>query len=141
MSAEKKCSKCGVMLPLESFATQGGMRKDIIRAACRKCHSAQTAARRAAVAADPSSRPKRHRTYVMRKYGITWAEYDVLFAEPVCRICGTTSDIAVDHDHVTGKVRGLLCGPHNRALGLFQDDPFLLREAAHYIEKFNKESV
>lgn len=40
-----------------------------------------------------------------------------------------------DHDHETGEMRDLLCGPCNQGLGCFQEDPVLLRAAAEYIER------
>ncbi len=43
--------------------------------------------------------------------------------------------LAVDHDHNTGKVRKLLCHNCNRALGLFKDNPELMRKAALYVEE------
>lgn len=41
----------------------------------------------------------------------------------------------IDHDHVTGRVRGLLCHPCNVAIGLMKDNPDTLRQAAKYLEK------
>jgi hypothetical protein len=75
-------------------------------------------------------------------YGITAEQYAALLAEQdgKCAICRTddwpSKDRAphVDHDHVTGRVRGLLCGICNNGLGSFRDDPARLRAAAEYLE-------
>jgi len=79
-----------------------------------------------------------------RKYGLTLADYDQMFADQDgrCGICGTQdpggpnrcSRFAVDHNHETGKVRALLCAHCNKGLGLFKDDPDLLRDATDYLE-------
>lgn len=41
--------------------------------------------------------------------------------------------LAIDHDHVSGHVRGLLCSHCNRAVGLFEDDPLVIKRAAEYV--------
>lgn len=51
-----------------------------------------------------------------------------------CAICQRPDRLVIDHDHKTGLMRGLLCYRHNTALGLFEDDPALLRLAALYLE-------
>ena len=50
-----------------------------------------------------------------------------------CVICGSAEPLVVDHDHVSGKVRGMLCNHCNRGLGHFRDDPTLLEFAAQYL--------
>lgn len=76
----------------------------------------------------------------LKKYGITPEEYDAMLDAQggVCGLCEQTCPtgqrLAVDHDHSTGKVRGLLCRTCNAGLGSLKDDPALLRRAAEYIE-------
>lgn len=50
-----------------------------------------------------------------------------------CEICKETRKLCRDHDHKTGKDRGLLCHNCNKALGLFQDNFLILFEAAKYL--------
>ena len=72
------------------------------------------------------------------KYGLTRDELSALLAQhDVCAICGTDQwgrkGPQVDHDHATGKVRGVLCNNCNQGLGRFADDPTRLRAAAEYL--------
>lgn len=50
-----------------------------------------------------------------------------------CVICGSNETLVVDHDHRSGKIRGMLCNHCNRGLGHFRDDPTLLEFAAQYL--------
>jgi Autographiviridae endonuclease VII len=74
-----------------------------------------------------------------KKYGLTRDEYEKLLTEQggLCIICGDEvgEALRVDHDHTTGKVRGLLCSSCNTGLGYFYDNPESLRKAAWYLEK------
>lgn len=87
--------------------------------------------------------PLAYRDKVMRrKYGIALAEFNALLAAQGdgCAICTEAvnpdaNSLAVDHCHATGKVRGVLCGRCNKALGLFRDDPALLKRAVIYLGK------
>jgi hypothetical protein len=53
-----------------------------------------------------------------------------------CHQAGLGKAFDVDHDHTTGKIRGLLCNACNTALGLMGDDPSRLRRAADYIDEY-----
>jgi hypothetical protein len=55
-----------------------------------------------------------------------------------CVICGSDEPLVVDHDHKTGKVRGMLCSHCNRGLGHFRDDPELMEFAAIYIREMSE---
>ena len=72
-------------------------------------------------------------------YRLTPEEWETIFQYQggVCAITGKTGKkrLSTDHDHSTGKVRGLLAFRVNRALSAFNDDPALLRKAADYLEK------
>jgi predicted nucleic acid-binding Zn ribbon protein len=72
------------------------------------------------------------------KYGLSPVELRTLLDQHnVCAICRTANwgrkGPQVDHDHATGKVRGVLCGNCNNGLGRFRDDPAILRAAAEYV--------
>jgi hypothetical protein len=92
------------------------------------------------------------------KFGITAEDYNLIKKSQggVCAICEGVSDtrrrgtvdgknvemsLAVDHNHKTGKVRGLLCTGCNTSLGKFKDNPALLRKAIQYLEKSEEYNV
>jgi hypothetical protein len=84
-------------------------------------------------------RVSNRKSYLKRTYGISVGEYDEMLAaqQGVCAICGRTprDDISlhVDHCHVTGRLRGLLCFRCNNGLGDFGHDPALLEAALGYL--------
>ena len=76
-----------------------------------------------------------------KKYGITIEDYNRLFEEHdgCCAICGRhqtelVRKLHIDHDHNTGKIRGLLCYNCNDGLGRFRDNPELLNKAVEYLQ-------
>lgn len=81
--------------------------------------------------------PLHTKNYIFaRTYGITLQEYEALstYQKNQCAICKNLSEnLHVDHDHISGNVRGLLCGICNRALGGFRDDPEILINARDYL--------
>lgn len=90
--------------------------------------------------------PQKRKEYTKRgkvwsKYRIRWHQKEAMFLEQGnrCAICRSSSpgvkDWCVDHDHETGKVRGILCNNCNGALGLFKDDPDVMELAAEYIRR------
>jgi hypothetical protein len=83
-------------------------------------------------------------TSLKYKFGISIEEYNDLLSlqEGKCAICGSietgrsdTKYLHVDHDHLSGKVRGLLCNKCNIGIGLFNDDIFRLKKAIIYLER------
>lgn len=82
---------------------------------------------------------RNHGRQIESKYGITAEDYAALLAYQggKCFICerarGVRRRLAVDHNHVTGEVRGLLCSKCNQMLGEARDNPEFFRRAAHYL--------
>ena len=89
----------------------------------------------------PGDDPARKRNHHLeKKYGITAEQFDEMVAQQggACAACGCvpvptedgrTNKLHVDHDHKTNKVRGLLCGPCNRAIGFIEHDLYEARLA------------
>lgn len=80
-------------------------------------------------------------------YGITLDYYNTMFNEQngCCKICGRPEDskrpydnnpskLCIDHDHKTGKIRGLLCKQCNLGLGAFDDKTEFLSSAIEYLK-------
>jgi hypothetical protein len=112
------------------------------REAKRQQAAVLTPEQRKTLNANQRARYKSHRKHEYRKlrYGITAAEYQKLFEQQdgLCAICSdppSKYELCVDHDHETGKVRGLLCRPCNSALGLLEDRLDLVLRAAGYLWK------
>lgn len=156
-SQTKLCSRCKEYKPVSMFTPADGT-KDGYYTYCRKCNSARqmeiynldrkaNAAKRLVFyhankdAYKLYNQSKRLRT----QYGMTEEDYLVLLDKQSgkCAICGTTQPkgngnrMKVDHDHATGKVRGLLCNACNTAIGFAGDNPERLRVMATYLEEHN----
>lgn len=84
------------------------------------------------------------RKWQLEKYGLTSEQLNELEnkQDHKCAICkktnmkeGVRKRLCVDHDHQTGRVRGLLCDSCNRGIGLLKDDPDLLEVALQYLRE------
>lgn len=99
----------------------------------------RVAANREAFLASGGKKIADRRSHLKRRYGMTLEEYDAMLEAQGggCFICGRPprEDISlhVDHDHSTGKVRGILCFCCNNALADFREDPTLFAKAAAYL--------
>jgi hypothetical protein len=121
VTSQHECVDCAA-LPVDDRpnrprpATKGGPRS-------RRCY-------RHWKAKQDADRKARHDSRVVKTYGLQPGEYEELLAFqggtcaiPSCKANGKARRLAVDHDHVTGEPRGILCGPHNRDLvGKFAND-------------------
>ncbi len=86
----------------------------------------------------PTEHGSEHAKRIKLNYGLSVDEYNIMLKqqEGCCAICQLRCKrgrLAVDHDHDTGVVRGLLCLSCNTALGQFRDSPAVLERAFKYL--------
>jgi hypothetical protein len=111
-----------------------------------QCKACVSIANRKWRAANPEKKKAQNRShnpsrdyyrYGVRKYGLTEQTYEqMLLAQcGLCAICSQPCErrLSVDHDHDTGRVRGLLCSGCNLGLGNFRDNPDFLARAIKYL--------
>lgn len=125
------CPQCDEIRSLSAFGSNRST-KDGLATYCRPCHNRVMAA----------NKVKNHgseRSYLLkyRFYGLTEDEVAGIVDRQasLCLICLRARPLHVDHDHVTGEVRGLICFPCNGALGQFRDVPAVIRGAVDYLER------
>lgn len=151
---EKTCNKCNRTLPIVNFRA-AKTTADRHHNACNDCE----ATRWKTWYAEDNDLKKiknsiRNKAYFktdngqenelrkkLRRYGITLEDYVQLLirCEGLCEICHENEAYAIDHDHTTGKVRGLLCNTCNLALGTFKDDKNLMSAAILYLDTYGAE--
>ena len=155
MGEIKKCTRCDIEKPFDAFHRDSKVR-DGYCSWCKACKNIarcdwavrnpdkQAAIRRNQRVRNPDKIALHDRKMNLKRYGLTLEEYDTLLGKQgnVCaiceKVCSSNKNLAVDHDHSLGLVRGLLCMKCNRSLGGFNDDPRLLLRALAYLENRNQ---
>ena len=139
----KRCSCCGISKHVSAFGLQKDSKrvgKFYPRAECKACRGAKEKQRTSQEPPEQKLRRKDKHRY--RTYGLTRDGYNQLFAsqEGRCAACNKhqadlPKALCVDHDHISLKVRGLLCANCNLALGLVHDDADRLLSLIEYIRR------
>lgn len=112
---------------------------------CKKCR--QSKYYKSHILKDKDAYLQRHRFYHKKTaYGLTKEEYEAMYTSQGgrCKICQKDfpplserkKAVVVDHNHLTGVVRGLLCQECNKALGCVKENPEILREMIRYLEMY-----
>lgn len=147
----KTCSKCVVPKDEEEFYLRSaeGVRwtycKECAKVAMRKNYHQNPGLHRIAGKKWRAKNPAQHRllnraSHLKRTYGLSLPEYEKMVVGQAgnCAICRDPMvEPHVDHCHSTGKIRGLLCGPCNHAIGSLKDSPLRCFLAASYLQKFS----
>jgi len=87
-----------------------------------------------------AANPEKRAAYIRKsRYGLTVEKYNDMLVEQNgnCAICQAHCKLVVDHDHVTKKVRGLLCNLCNRSLGSFKESQDILLRAIKYLRQYD----
>lgn len=128
------CRTCQIEKSISDFPTKKG--KPLLD--CRICHNAHY---RALYANNPKRRAniiaavnrRKHETRG-RQYGLSPDKYDEIRSRELCELCNVRKATCIDHDHVTGRVRGHLCISCNQALGVLGDTTDSLKRVVKYLE-------
>ena len=133
------CNACSALKPRDAFWTAKN-RPSGLQAFCKPCHARRKALGRSSTT--PAVRRSRNLRY---RFGITDEHFSLLLAaqQGKCAICDATEclpksgkrQLAIDHDHNTGQIRGLLCTRCNVGLGMFRDELALVERAVAYLSK------
>ena len=131
----KPCRECAETKSFDHFyAEHKGGKFVRYSSSCKECQRARSRAR---------TYEHRREGYLKNLYGLSIETYEALLAQQggKCAVCGSAfydklgRKMHVDHDHTTGIVRGILCGPCNSGLGHFKDSPDALRAAIDYLNR------
>jgi hypothetical protein len=122
----KRCSGCNIEKPWSEFPRNRNTR-DGLAFYCKACHNAKSRESKLRNNAGYSAYHRRHR------YGVTKEDIEALLTAQgdKCPICQTRP---LDHDHMTGEVRGILCSGCNGGLGQFKDNTVWLARAVLYLK-------
>ena len=141
MPTMKMCTICKTVKPFEDFYTNGIAQNRYNKniryrtSLCKDCSSKKN--KKYHTENRPKLTAQQLVSHRRRKYGINEEEYQamVLSQNNICAICNKPSDrtLHVDHDHITGKIRGLLCNSCNTGIGLFKEDVDSLANAIKYL--------
>ena len=138
---KKTCNRCKNEKTLDKFSKhpKGKYGKHPTCNDCRnKQHRIYYANNKEHIKQLPSRLNRNYRiSDLKRKFGITFEQFEllVILQNGLCAICRKKLDkhLAVDHDHKTGEIRGLLCTNCNVGLGHFRDSGELLQRAIDYL--------
>jgi len=134
----KTCIRCGEFKSLDNYHNKS-KNKDGLENSCKQCKALYHKERYKNPKVREMGR-KASRKHSMKKLGISQEEVDHFYEIQCsrCAICFITEKehgklLALDHNHATGKARGLLCQQCNTGLGNFKDDVGLLQKAMVYL--------
>lgn len=151
----KICTKCKHIKALVAFSPQSGgylgrlsRCKLCVAASMRRYRDNNRVEHNKKAVAWCAVNKKRVRGYSLkRKYGVSRSRFDsmLMAQDGVCAVCHRLNtfgrELCVDHNHKTGRVRGLLCHRCNTAIGFFGDDSNVIARAISYLAKHDNKGL
>lgn len=139
--AEKACTNCGRVKSIEEFARKK-IAADGRHSWCNSCKRLALNERRARDRLTPEGRRKQRAAGLRQWHDMTIQEFDVMWAAQggLCKACGEPlmdGKDHVDHDHKTGRIRGILCDACNRGLGYIRESASRAEGLAQYIRLYS----
>lgn len=140
----KQCSKCERVQPLANF-TSRPKTLDGLEYQCKDCRNQSIKEYRASNRSTVRSKSRQwYLERTLRGFGLSLENYQTLLdsQDGRCAICGKLEwykrpfRLAIDHNHRTGQMRGLLCSHCNKTLGILEKDDWLINAMA-YLEEYN----
>ena len=139
----RRCNNCGISKKPSGFGRQTDKGNSYLRATCKDCRTKTEKTRYQNLTSDQKLNNKNKE--LNRLYGISLEIYNemIIFQKSKCLGCGKhqlelEKALCVDHNHITGKVRGLLCAGCNIAIGTVKENPETLRQLAEYLESVSE---
>ena len=151
----KKCGHCGEIKPKEAFAKNSPSQRSRtgLKSWCRSCtasgylkwkaeHPEHKEKKKVASHRWYSENRERHATSQLKnRYGITPTQRAEMLtmqgdACAICHVSFSEKRVSIDHDHKTGRARGLLCARCNNWLAAIEDEKFLASALAYLKRRF-----
>lgn len=149
---EKRCAKCHQRLPHTTFAVVPRLSdcptcpRDMLCQPCRTLHTTELSQKEERRQQKALKRKEKAIEKVCRRYALAYTDFEKLLEiqQNRCAICHKLMEnlysekrrlLYIDHDHITGQIRGLLCNSCNQGLGFFRDNITFLQRAALYLQE------
>lgn len=143
----KQCTKCQSIKPTTQFGNKSwinadGSKTSVKKSHCRQCVNEENLKRYHNNTSTRDAHSRAAHKHRVKSYGLTVEDYQQMWDScgGVCEICGSASErrLCVDHNHITGKVRGLLCSKCNSAIGFVKEDLSLVEKLIDYLKVHNE---
>ena len=132
----KECIYCKEDKPLAEYYKASRMKSGYAND-CKKCRNTYGKKYRKTMIEKGVLQPSHSK---LKEYGIGIQEYrEAMSTSNKCQACGSDDNLCYDHDHITSKFRGVLCGKCNTGIGMLGDNIQGVQQALNYLKEIEEE--